>query len=192
MSGNSKKTQFWLLAVFVGPLLIAIVMYLLRDFLPTSTPTAHGELIHPAQPITDIHAHLLTDGAINLDHFQGKWSYLAYFPKECDLKCEAALFKIRQAKQATGREVNRVQYTLLVEEGKSSPQLDSILQRHPQITAGTLKKLATESEPHKKLQPGVIYLLDPLGNMMMQYDDSATSKGMHKDIKKLLKISGIG
>jgi cytochrome oxidase Cu insertion factor (SCO1/SenC/PrrC family) len=57
-----------------------------------------------------------------------------------------------------------------------------------------LKILELESQPgsNKQLIPGTIYLLDPNGNMMMRYDEKATSKGMLKDIKKLLKISNIG
>jgi len=35
-------------------------------------------------------------------------------------------------------------------------------------------------------------LVDPNGNIMMRYDDQATSKGMLKDVKKLLKLSNIG
>jgi len=35
-------------------------------------------------------------------------------------------------------------------------------------------------------------LLDPLGNLVLRYDDTATTKGIIKDLKKLLKVSKIG
>ena len=37
-----------------------------------------------------------------------------------------------------------------------------------------------------------IYLIDPLGNVMMSYPKDATAKGMQKDLKRLLKVSKIG
>ena len=37
-----------------------------------------------------------------------------------------------------------------------------------------------------------IYIVDPLGNLMMYYPPGADPGGMHKDLKKLLKYSKIG
>jgi hypothetical protein len=39
---------------------------------------------------------------------------------------------------------------------------------------------------------GRIYLIDPLGNLMMSYAPDAPSMGLLEDIKKLLKLSHIG
>lgn len=40
--------------------------------------------------------------------------------------------------------------------------------------------------------PGRIYLVDPLGNLMMKYEPDAPQKAMLDDLKKLLKLSHIG
>lgn len=189
---KSKKTQLLLLGVFVGPLLLAIALFSLREWIPIAEPTANGTLIHPAQPIADIHVHLHDGTAINLDQFQEKWSYLTYFPASCSLDCEAALFKLRQVISASGRFSTRVQY-VLVGQNQSVDQSDELVfSRHPKLSVGELKKLSTEAEAKKQLKAGHIYLVDPNGNMMMQYDRDATSKGMLKDIKKLLRLSNIG
>ncbi len=37
-----------------------------------------------------------------------------------------------------------------------------------------------------------IYLIDPLGNLMMFYDAGAKPKGMLEDMKRLLGLSHIG
>ncbi len=39
---------------------------------------------------------------------------------------------------------------------------------------------------------GRIYLVDPLGNLMMKYEADAPQKGLLEDLKKLLKLSHIG
>lgn len=189
---KSKKTQLLLLAVFVGPLLLAIVLFSLREWLPIAEPTANGTLIHPAQPIADIHVDLQDGKVVSLDHFREKWSYIAYFPEQCSLDCEAALFKLRQVISASGRFSTRVQYVLFGTNKSQDEHNTLVFARHPKLTIGRLKELSTEAEGKKPLQPGYIYLVDPNGNLMMQYDREATSKGMLKDIKKLLRISNIG
>lgn len=188
---NTQKSGYMLMAVFVVPLLIAVAMYSLRNQLPTMNTVAHGELIHPAEPIKSLEIVSNNNAVITLDEIKGKWTYLVYAPSGCSLECEASLFKLRQSKQATGREVNRIQALLLVGEKAVDT---AIMDRNQNITIGKLKTLELESKPgvNKILSTETIYLLDPNGNLMMKYDNSATSKGLLKDIKKLLKISNIG
>jgi hypothetical protein len=37
-----------------------------------------------------------------------------------------------------------------------------------------------------------VYLIDPLGNLMMSYAPDAKAKGMLEDLKRLLRLSSIG
>ena len=37
-----------------------------------------------------------------------------------------------------------------------------------------------------------IYIIDPLGNLMMSYAPDARPKGMLEDMKRLLRLSSIG
>jgi hypothetical protein len=37
-----------------------------------------------------------------------------------------------------------------------------------------------------------VYLVDPLGNLMMFYADGVKPKGMLDDLKRLLRLSSIG
>jgi glutathione peroxidase-family protein len=37
-----------------------------------------------------------------------------------------------------------------------------------------------------------VYLVDPLGNLMMRYEPDDEPKGMIKDLERLLKYSGLG
>ena len=186
---NSKLSGYLLIAVFVVPLLIAIVMYTMRGYMPAANTVSHGELIHPAQPIKTLAIQLASSESIDLQGLTGKWTYLVYSPNGCDLQCEASLFKLRQTIKATGRELNRIQSVLLTDTNKVDAE---ILERNQRTRVGQLLKLEIESDIQKQLEHGVIYLLDPIGNLMMKYDPSTTSRGMLKDIKKLLKISNIG
>jgi cytochrome oxidase Cu insertion factor (SCO1/SenC/PrrC family) len=188
---NSKLSGYLLIAVFVVPLLIAVAMYVMRDYIPATEPVSRGELIHPAQPIKTLEIQLQPNETLDLQGIAGKWTYLVYAPNGCDLQCEASLFKLRQTKKATGRESNRVQSALLTDVNKVT---SDILNRNQRTRIGQLIQFEIEGQPgkQKQLENGVIYLIDPIGNLMMKYDTSATSRGMLKDIKKLLKISNIG
>jgi len=188
---NSKLSGYLLIAVFIVPLLIAIAMYSMRDYLPTMNTVSNGELIHPAQPIKTLSIQLAANQTIDLEELAGKWTYIVYSPNGCDLQCEASLFKLRQTKKATGRETNRIQSALLTDINKVNKE---ILQRNQRTRVGYLLNLEIEDESgkQKQLENGVIYLIDPNGNLMMKYDASTTSRGMLKDIKKLLKVSNIG
>ena len=163
----------------------------MRNYLPTMNTVSHGELIHPAEPIKSIQIKLAENKLMNLESLQGKWTYLVYSPRQCGLECEASLFKLRQTKIASGRESNRIQSALLTNPSNMDSQ---VMIRNHRTAIGELIKLELESKPgaDEQLIPGAIYLIDPNGNMMMQYNAAATSRGMLKDIKKLLKISNIG
>jgi cytochrome oxidase Cu insertion factor (SCO1/SenC/PrrC family) len=163
----------------------------MRDYIPATVPVSRGELIHPAQPIKTLEIQLQSNETLDLQGIAGKWTYLVYSPNGCDLQCEASLFKLRQTKKATGRESNRVQSALLTDANKIT---SDILNRNQRTHVGQLLQFEIEDQPskQKQLENGVIYLIDPIGNLMMKYDTSSTSRGMLKDIKKLLKISNIG
>lgn len=187
-------TGYMLFAVFIVPLLIAIAMYVMRNESTNTNTAAHGELIHPAQPIQTLELSSDNSGSYGLDDIKGKWTYLLYIEDTCNLECEAALFKIRQTRISTGRERNRVQLLLATSPGKSVSIDNDIVARNPRVVFSKIKELTISDEvaEKEKLQSAYIYIIDPNGNLMMKYDDTATAKGMLKDIKKLLKLSNIG
>ena len=191
---KSKRTLLLLLIVFVGPLLVATVMFAMRGQWSLTNPISHGQLIHPAQPIIRFAAKVSVEQEIGKDYLQGKWTYFLYLPAICDLECEAALFKMRQTRLAVGKDINRVQYAVLSQPEITYAIDGAILNRHQRLVVADLVDWDTqESGPQQEqLQAGFVYLVDPLGNLMMRYDMSSTSKGMLKDIKKLLRTSNVG
>ena len=194
---ETKKTEregYYLIAVFVVPLLIAIAMYTYRDLLPTFGSVSNGQLIHPAQPIETLQIEMSDNSIFDSQQLASKWTYLIFQNLSCDLNCEASLFKLRQARLATGRESNRVQMILVHPSNQAFDIESQIYQRHQNLRLGGLKTLQVEKDVQQpeQLESGHIYLIDPNGNLMMKYDHKASSRGLLKDIKKLLKISNIG
>lgn len=131
-------------------------------------------------------------GALDAGFFRGHWTLLLWGGANCGLDCEAGLFKMRQARLALGRHRTRVRTAYLLAPGEPfqirPPQL---LRRHPRLAVARLDGDARVVRALSALAPGV-YIVDPNGNLMMNYAANATARGITRDLKHLLRTSRIG
>jgi len=131
-------------------------------------------------------------GALDAGFFRGRWTLLLWGGADCNLDCEAGLFKMRQARLALGRHRARVRTAYLLAPGEPfeirPPQL---LRRHPRLAVARLGGDARVVRALSALAPGV-YIVDPNGNLMMGYAANATARGITRDMKHLLRASRIG
>ncbi|MEL6868494.1 MAG: hypothetical protein AAFO81_01710 [Pseudomonadota bacterium] len=181
---NEPRGRWQLLAlalVFFGPLLAAIGWYFLGDVETASVN--YGELIDP--PVS-------LDAKLHFDSgTRGRWTLLLKTDGRCDEICQQALVTVRQVRLATGREIDRIERAVLVVD---STQLADVVDQHPGLivfdqdnTVGNEIQTAAAALPAPQ-----IYIMDPLGNIMMRYPVDPDRKKMLTDIKKLLKFSRIG
>lgn len=193
-SGLSNASFVGLITVFLVPLLVAVLLYTFRDRLPLPDPKTNGVLIHPARPINQFGALTMSGETLSLDHLRGKWTLVYIGGSRCDLYCEASLFKMRQARLALGENMSRVQRLLLFNSTAGLDDLATLLGEHPKlITASVSDNMRTAVlESFGERPEGNVYIVDPLGNVMMRYPPNATTEGLLKDLKHLLKVSQIG
>lgn len=180
-----------LLVVFLLPLVAISLMYTYRDSLPLPGPKSHGELVDPVRQLPAFSIRDVAGKDITLDALKGKWTLVYVDASGCDLECQASLFKMRQARLALGEDMSRVARLFLLEGDPGRPDVAEILEEYPRMmVAGTggsdVAALFGEAAE------GRIYMVDPLGNVMMRYDSASTTKGILKDMKHLLKYSRIG
>ena len=91
--------------------------------------------------------------------------------------------------------MNRVQ-RVFIGDGDCC-DLEELKAAHPDLIA---IRASPADEPLLDLLPNVsgavnahrVYLIDPLGNLMMFYTPEAKPKGMLDDMKRLLRLSSIG
>lgn len=191
---KSRMFLIGVFAVFFGPLLLATWLFYVPNSWMSSKTQNHGELIQPAKPLDELKLTSISGENWSKQHFIGKWTLLYIGDENCDLYCEASLFKMRQVRLTLGRDSERVQRKYLgIDNEKNKQTINEIMQAYPQMQVNWFKlSRITNSLTLYKLQKNFIYLIDPLGNLMMQYSQDATSKGMQKDLKRLLKVSKIG
>jgi cytochrome oxidase Cu insertion factor (SCO1/SenC/PrrC family) len=192
---KSKSYLIGLFVVFFGPLFFAMWLFYVPNSWLSSRTQNHGTLIEPAQPLEKFELSSVDGDAWNHEHFSGKWTLLYIGDGTCDLYCEASLFKMRQVRLTLGRDSDRVQRKYLgLNKQQDTQAIEKIFSKYHRMQVAWFdKQLVDKSLPQfKELPIHQIYVIDPLGNLMMWYSKDATSKGMKKDLKRLLKVSKIG
>jgi cytochrome oxidase Cu insertion factor (SCO1/SenC/PrrC family) len=194
-----SRTQFWILIIlFFAPLAIAFLLYYGGDGWRPAGNTNHGELIQPPRPIPQLPLTTPDGSELPADTLRGKWT-LAYIGSgECDARCREALTLMRQTRIALNDDMPRVQRLFLVWDAccdqayLQTEHADLLIALLGDANGQQIKQLfqGTTSEP--VAQAGRIYIVDPLGNLMMSYPPTSEPKGLLEDLKKLLKFSHIG
>jgi cytochrome oxidase Cu insertion factor (SCO1/SenC/PrrC family) len=155
----------------------------------------YGELIQPPRPIADLPLiDPLNDAADYKLH--GKWN-LVYVTDVCEQVCRDNLYRMRQIHVGTDKYSLRVQRVLFM-KNQTAEQLKQDLEEYAgqRVVAPENKEtfltLFTLNKDDQPLMKNRLYIVDPMGNLMMSYAPDAPPNGILKDIKKLLKASRIG
>lgn len=192
---RSRKQIWILIGAFVAPLALAFLLYYGLGIRPHGS-TNKGDLIHPPVTLPEVALPGAADQTLAADALRGRWSMVYIGDGACDDRCREALTLMRQTRLALGDDMTRVQRVFLV-SGNCCDQayLDTehdglLLGRIDNSTGKTL--LETFPDTSEAATLGRIYLVDPLGNLMMKYESDAPQKGLLEDLKKLLKLSHIG
>ena len=192
---RSRRTEHLKLLIlvlaFFGPLFAAMLIYFNPHWFTLPESASHGKLITPADPLAAFTAVSRGGRILPGSFLAGKWTLLYWNGTDCDLACEADLFKMRQVRLSLGKDIKRTQ-TVYLSSDAVGADLSRLLHKHPQLTAAHLKPGSAFAEQINAYPQKSIYVVDPLGNLMMSYSGDATSKGILEDLKKMLRISRIG
>jgi cytochrome oxidase Cu insertion factor (SCO1/SenC/PrrC family) len=176
----------------IGAIAIAPVLgsYLLYWFWAPDRFTNYGTLIEPKRaPAAVLQA--VSGDAFTFDQLRGRWIFVTLDSGTCAAGCEQKLWKMRQVRLAQGKDVTRIERVFLLEDGhEPSEHLRSEY-------AGTWFVRAKDGKlpdflPAPRSARDHIYLIDPLGNLMLRFPEDADPKRMIKDMTRLLKYSGTG
>ena len=185
-----------LFALMSAPVVGAWLMfYLGQDWLSLGTVN-QGELIVPARPLTDAAIVDSRRDRINHTAFNHYWTLLYVGPSACDSSCLTALYHARQVRLAVGKDLDRVATGYLVTDsdpvqdfaqwGEGFPALRVLYAADGEV----IDRFRVGDEPVERAQRR-IYLVDPLGNIMMRYRPGQDAAAMLKDLKRLLKVSAL-
>jgi len=153
----------------------------------------YADLIEPQRPVGAFPVQGPAGEAGTFEQFRGKWLLVTAAPANCPEDCRDRLYQMRQVRLMTGRERDRVQRVWLVTDPGTPPP--SVLAEHD-----GLQWLRVDPEALANAFPAGsdtaatrhVFIVDPLGNLMMRFPVAADPARMKKDLSKLLRASRIG
>ncbi len=191
----SRLTIVVVVALFFVPLLLAAVITgLAPGWLPWGT-TNHGTLIVPPRAITADDLSPLGEGVAAPPQLLGKWTLVYLGVPPCEDICQQQLHKIRQVRLALGKDARRVQRLYLAGVGAPRRALDSVLEQYPGMGIAELPSRAQTAfsvDEDDSRSSSRIYIVDPMGYVMMYHSPELDGTALLKDVKRLLKASRIG
>jgi len=183
---RSLKSLWLLVALCVAPVAAS---YLLYYFWQPGGTVNYGELIE-LQPLPDPKLALAGGVPFQLSQLRGKWLLVSVDSGRCDAHCDRKLLYLRQLRLTQGKNTERVERLWLVSDD-AAPRDEAVSQYQgtwvARADAGLLKRF-----PAQGAASDHIYLIDPLGNLMMRFPRDPDPRLMIKDLARLLKASQIG
>jgi hypothetical protein len=194
-ANKSKAAGRWKL--FLVVLICAspmIASYLTYFVIKPQSRTNYGELLDPRKhPMPSLGSVSLDGKPTELDAYKGKWIMLQADSGDCADSCRTKLFQQRQLRLTTGKEMERIERVWLVTDDKP---VDTMLLREYDGTR-VLRADPAKLRQWLPVEEGAgiadhVYMIDPLGNLMMRFPKNPDPNKMKKDISKLLRASSIG
>lgn len=182
------------MALFVAPLLAAWL--LVGHWRPAGT-THHGELLDPARPVVHLGVRQANGQELNTAFLRGRWTLAYLGGAGCGERCQHGLYNMRQVRLALGKDMGRAQTLLMLSEAPGSELVQWLNHEHAAMTVGvadaaTLSFFDQAFAGSSAAPNEWIYVIDPLGNLLMRYRTDDNPKGILEDLRRLFKYSKIG
>jgi cytochrome oxidase Cu insertion factor (SCO1/SenC/PrrC family) len=183
-----SRTSLWLIFLLcVAPVAASYYVYY---FAAPGRHVNYGELVE-TRPLPEVRLQLADGSEFTTGDLRGKWVLLMADAGACGTDCRNKLFALRQLRLTQGRDMTRIERVWLITDS-ALPAADVMAP-----FAGTWLVRAAGSELLKALPATAapadhLYVVDPLGNLVLRYPRDADPSRIIKDLARLLKTSGIG
>jgi cytochrome oxidase Cu insertion factor (SCO1/SenC/PrrC family) len=184
---RGRQIALSILAICAAPTIAAWFVYFVW---PPQTRANYGELIE-AHPLPGFELRRLDGTLFRLSQLRGKWLLLRIDSGACTEACRANLFNMRQVRLAQGKDAERIESVWLLTDASvpDAALLGDFAGMHVVRVPGNT--ILTEF-PGARDPGGHIYVIDPLGNLMLRFPVDPDPRRMVKDLARLLRASRIG
>ena len=195
-TNNNRLVFLALLSLTVVPFALAwIVMQ--NPSIIIGGQINYGNLVTPPRPIAATELIALDEfSKTYFDEFKGRWVFVHVATEQgCLSECLDSLYKTKQIRIMLNKELSRIRRLIVVNpkvsESDAKPWWKDdpyLLRMRPggDLITG-MEKILGQSIPQ-----GTVFLMDPIGNLMMWYPPGFDPYAVKKDIKRLLKVSQVG
>lgn len=186
---RQKLTLIGIFALFMAPVILVMLMRSSWWQYQPAGMQNQGYLVQPPAPLA----------LQQVTGIEGKWTILYVLQQPCEQDCLEHAAALRQIHKASGRHREHLSIALMatspMESGLRST-LEAIYPNFVLLTAvapdilRTLDAIkANIAQDHSATDPVHSYVLDPMLNVILAYPASIPPGGIHKDLKRLLKLS---
>ena len=180
----NRRKFIILLVLLLTPVVLSYSLYF-SDYRPESSN--YGELI-AIQKLSGSGVNQQDNTILRMKDLHGKWVMLMVNSGHCDEACQLKLYHMRQVRLVQNTEKHRIERLWLIDD--NVPADAELVEKYE----GTLFINARDSElldliPTRESQRNYIFLVDPIGNLMMRFPEDLNPTLMGKDIKRLLHVS---
>jgi hypothetical protein len=172
--------------VCAAPVIAAFIVYF---FVRPEARNNYGSLIEPQRPIPAALSLTTLDGRpFDLASLHGKWTMVMAGPAACDAACASQLYLMRQVRISTGRDQERIERVWLITDAE--PVATMLIREYD----GThfLRASPAALQPFLPADAAAgtglsdhIWVIDPLGHLMMRFPKNPDPKRLRKDVSKL-------
>jgi cytochrome oxidase Cu insertion factor (SCO1/SenC/PrrC family) len=190
-AGGQRKSRRMILlvgAVCLAPFVASFALYL---FWQPSGRINYGELVEGVVLPAGVLAPSAGGKSFDFAQVRGRWVFVTVDSGACDDYCQNKLWKMRQVRLTQGKYLERIERVLLVNDAQNvAPGV--IKEYEGMWIAGAQGDAVLKAFPYRNLQRDHIYMVDPLGNVVLRYPKDADPSRMKKDLQRLLRVSRIG
>ena len=186
-----------LLAVFLAPVVGGTAWFYFGDNFSLKN---RGTLYEPARPLDDVSFRTAGNGRQALSDFNGTWLLVYVGQGGCDQACLERLDVISRVRISLGENIKRVMPVYLTDADPDPAAAKSIRAAMPTGIIASLGADGLDALRGQLTHDGEnagqalhrVYLVDPIGNLVLSYEADADPLGMRKDLSRLLRVSQIG
>ncbi|GGC93299.1 hypothetical protein [Halopseudomonas salina] len=178
-----------IVAIVLGPILLAGLMAKLGVGIPDSQ-TNRSDLIEPAISVDDWQLDIEPVG------YGAPWRLLVTSTGDCEATCMELVHEARQINVALGREAGRVEHVIALSTPATGALLERLEREYPRLQQANLVPDAYDSSltahPVEWREGAQLWLIDPLGRVVLHQAPDEPGKQLLDDLKHLLKVSKVG
>ena len=192
MQRKGRKVFMLMLVFFVVPIIVVIMMYH-YNWKPNGVSL--GELVQPPRMLNSAVNLQDSDAKVLKPLFwKEKWS-VVFVTDTCEKVCLDKLRDMRQLHVSLYKDIERTQRVLIT----TAEDVTKIKQDYPDLIVinqplTNVKALSQQFDVNNEAAnvAGRLYLVDPLGHLMMSYRTDVPLADVRKDITRLLRYSWAG
>ncbi|HEX2830337.1 MAG TPA: cytochrome C oxidase subunit I [Burkholderiales bacterium] len=181
---RNRLTLWLVLALCAAPVVASFVAYY---WLQPSGHVNYGELLTP-QPVPAATLAGVDTRPFSFADLKGSWVLVSIDGSACDERCRTKLLYMRQVRLAQGKNSDRIERVWLVNDDMFPNT--AVVGEHPGLRVVRAPGSAVLAAfPAPTTPTAHIYVIDPLGNLMMRFPENPDPRGVLKDVSRLVRYS---